>query len=98
VHDPDYRQSWKDWESFVEVLTEKISEIDETIPELPPKDLVCSSFDAIFCWLTVRRSSESTGTFASAKTQRRTRYVSISGTNKVDSITDDTQTHFSAAW
>ena len=40
VHDPDYRTSWKDWESFVEILTEKISEIDETIPELPPKDLV----------------------------------------------------------
>lgn len=39
VHDPDYRQSWKDWESFVETLTEKISEIDETVPELPPKDL-----------------------------------------------------------
>ena len=40
MHDPDYRQAWKDWESFVEALTEKISEIDETIPELPPKDLV----------------------------------------------------------
>lgn len=40
VHDPDYRQSWKDWESFVETLTEKISELDETVPELPPKDLV----------------------------------------------------------
>ncbi|KIW10164.1 hypothetical protein PV08_11125 [Exophiala spinifera] len=40
MHDPDYRQSWKDWESFVETLTERISEIDETIPELPPKDLV----------------------------------------------------------
>jgi len=40
VHDPDYRESWKDWESFVESLTEKISEKDETIPELPTKDLV----------------------------------------------------------
>lgn len=40
AHDPDYRQSWKDWESFVESLTEKIAEVDETIPELPPKDLV----------------------------------------------------------
>ncbi|KAJ9612056.1 hypothetical protein H2200_003651 [Cladophialophora chaetospira] len=40
MHDPDYRQSWKDWESFVEALTEKIAELDETIPELPPKDLV----------------------------------------------------------
>ncbi|KIX10240.1 uncharacterized protein Z518_01321 [Rhinocladiella mackenziei CBS 650.93] len=40
MHDPDYRQSWKDWESFVETLTERISELDETIPELPPKDLV----------------------------------------------------------
>lgn len=39
-HDPDYRQSWKDWESFVEALTERIAEVDETVPELPPKDLV----------------------------------------------------------
>lgn len=40
AHDPDYRQSWKDWESMVESLTEKIGEIDDTIPELPPKDVV----------------------------------------------------------
>ena len=40
MHDPDYRQSWKDWESFVATLSEKISEVDETVPELPPKDLV----------------------------------------------------------
>jgi uncharacterized protein (DUF2461 family) len=40
VHDPDFRQSWRDWESLVQVLSEKISEIDETVPELPPKDLV----------------------------------------------------------
>lgn len=40
AHDPDYRTSWKDFESFVEVLSEKIAEIDETVPELPPKDLV----------------------------------------------------------
>lgn len=43
VHDPDFRQSWKDWESLVDVLSEKISEIDETVPELPPKDLVSHS-------------------------------------------------------
>jgi hypothetical protein len=41
VHDADYRQSQKDFNSFVECLTEKIIEKDETIPELPPKDLVC---------------------------------------------------------
>lgn len=40
VHDADYRTAWKDWESFVESLTEKIIEKDDTIPELPPKDLV----------------------------------------------------------
>lgn len=40
AHDADYRTSWKDFESFVESLTEKIAEVDETIPELPPKDLV----------------------------------------------------------
>ena len=40
MHDPDYRTSWNDWTTFVESLTEKIAEKDETIPELPPKDLV----------------------------------------------------------
>ncbi|KAK0507353.1 hypothetical protein JMJ35_010391 [Cladonia borealis] len=39
MHDPDYRQSKKDWDTFVESLTEKIIEKDDTIPELPPKDL-----------------------------------------------------------
>ncbi|KAL9576228.1 MAG: hypothetical protein Q9203_007781, partial [Teloschistes exilis] len=38
-HDADYRQSKKDWDAFVEKMTEKIIEIDDTIPELPPKDL-----------------------------------------------------------
>ncbi|KAL9136345.1 MAG: hypothetical protein Q9175_002444 [Cornicularia normoerica] len=39
MHDADYRQSKKDFDSFVECLTEKVIEQDETIPELPPKDL-----------------------------------------------------------
>ncbi|KAE8349926.1 hypothetical protein BDV28DRAFT_140147 [Aspergillus coremiiformis] len=40
AHDADYRASKKDWEGFVESLTEKISEMDSTIPDLPVKDLV----------------------------------------------------------
>ncbi|PCH00120.1 Conserved hypothetical protein CHP02453 [Penicillium occitanis (nom. inval.)] len=40
AHDADYRASKKDWDTFVETLTEKIIEKDETIPELPAKDLV----------------------------------------------------------
>ena len=43
VHDADYRQSKKDFDTFVECLTEKIIEKDETVPELPAKDLVCHS-------------------------------------------------------
>lgn len=39
MHDADYRQSKKDFDLFVECLTEKVIEKDETIPELPPKDL-----------------------------------------------------------
>ena len=39
MHDADYRQSKKDFDSFVESLTEKMIEKDETIPELPAKDL-----------------------------------------------------------
>ncbi|KAL8680036.1 MAG: hypothetical protein Q9186_003754 [Xanthomendoza sp. 1 TL-2023] len=40
MHDADYRQSKKDFDAFVEKMTEKMTEIDETLPELPPKDLV----------------------------------------------------------
>ncbi|KAL3460658.1 hypothetical protein BJX64DRAFT_180356 [Aspergillus heterothallicus] len=40
AHDADYRTSKKDWETFVESLTEKIIEQDGTVPELPAKDLV----------------------------------------------------------
>ena len=48
VHDPDYRQSQKDFNSFVEQLTERIIEVDDTIPELPPKDLVWYNLDSYF--------------------------------------------------
>ncbi|RYO90360.1 hypothetical protein DL766_001177 [Monosporascus sp. MC13-8B] len=40
MHDPEYRRSLKDWESFVETLTERIAEADDTIPELPLKDVI----------------------------------------------------------
>ena len=43
VHDADYRQSKSDFDRFVECLTEKIVEKDETVPELPSKDLVIFS-------------------------------------------------------
>jgi hypothetical protein len=41
VHDADYRTALKDWETCVGVLSEKLAEVDDTIPELPVKDLVC---------------------------------------------------------
>ncbi|KLJ12847.1 hypothetical protein EMPG_12165 [Blastomyces silverae] len=40
MHDADFRTSQRDWVTFVESLTEKITEKDSTIPELPAKDLV----------------------------------------------------------
>lgn len=40
VRDPEFRRSLKDWETFVESLTEKIIEADETIPELPLRDVI----------------------------------------------------------
>ncbi|KAI1473102.1 uncharacterized protein F4812DRAFT_411614 [Daldinia caldariorum] len=39
-YDEEYRRSLKDWESFVETLTTRITEADETIPWLPIKDVV----------------------------------------------------------
>ncbi|KAI9838975.1 MAG: hypothetical protein M1819_004183 [Sarea resinae] len=40
MHDADYRAAQKDWNSFVEKLTEQVIEKDDTIPELPVKDIV----------------------------------------------------------
>ena len=42
MHDAVFRQAEKDWHSFVEKLTEKLIEVDDTIPELPYKDVVRS--------------------------------------------------------
>ena len=39
AHDPEYRRSLKDWETYVETMTQKMIEVDETIPELPFKDV-----------------------------------------------------------
>ncbi|KAI1800293.1 hypothetical protein F4811DRAFT_44272 [Daldinia bambusicola] len=39
-NDEEYRRSLKDWESFVETLTTRIIEADETIPWLPIKDVI----------------------------------------------------------
>ena len=38
MHDPDYRASWQDFTDFLECLSPKVSEVDETVPELPIKD------------------------------------------------------------
>ncbi|KAF2098125.1 hypothetical protein NA57DRAFT_76920 [Rhizodiscina lignyota] len=40
MHDPDYRASLSDWNTYVECLTQRIIEADETVPELPVKDIV----------------------------------------------------------
>ncbi|KAJ9663128.1 hypothetical protein H2201_005799 [Coniosporium apollinis] len=40
MHDPDYRASQNDFNSFIESLTQKVISVDETIPELPIKDIV----------------------------------------------------------
>lgn len=39
AHDGEYRRALKDWNSFVECTSETVIEADETIPELPIKDL-----------------------------------------------------------
>jgi hypothetical protein len=79
VFDADYRSSLKDWNSFVESLTEELTKIDDTVPELPLKDVV-----SIIHGLTVRieltklslkRFSASTGIYDSAKILHPTRYV-----------------------
>ncbi|KAK3902674.1 hypothetical protein C8A05DRAFT_15289 [Staphylotrichum tortipilum] len=39
AHDAEYRRALKDWESYVMSLTETITILDPTIPELPVKDV-----------------------------------------------------------
>ncbi|KAK7409001.1 hypothetical protein QQX98_008820 [Neonectria punicea] len=39
-HDPEYRRALKDWESFVTRTTETVADVDETVPELPVKDVI----------------------------------------------------------
>ncbi|KAF7448876.1 DUF2461 multi-domain protein [Pyrenophora tritici-repentis] len=40
LHDPDFRASFQDFTTFTEKVSEKIIEADETIPELPVKDVI----------------------------------------------------------
>ncbi|OAG05110.1 uncharacterized protein CC84DRAFT_1165439 [Paraphaeosphaeria sporulosa] len=40
AHDADYRTSLQDFTTFLESLSEKVIEADETIPELPVKDII----------------------------------------------------------
>ncbi|KAF1916790.1 hypothetical protein BDU57DRAFT_244520 [Ampelomyces quisqualis] len=40
LHDPDFRASLDDFSTFTEKVTEKVMEADETIPELPVKDVI----------------------------------------------------------
>lgn len=42
MHDPDYRTAFEDFTTFITVLSEKVTEADETVPELPVKDIVRS--------------------------------------------------------
>jgi hypothetical protein len=39
-NDKDFRISLKDFETFVEKLSELVMELDPTVPELPKKDIV----------------------------------------------------------
>lgn len=61
MHDAEFRQAERDWHSFVTALTEKLIEVDDTIPELPVKDVVSPTLRITHCteiWLiTVRLAS-----------------------------------------
>lgn len=44
MHDPDFRVAFQDFSTFTEHVSEKVIEADETIPELPVKDVVSMTF------------------------------------------------------
>jgi hypothetical protein len=79
VHDLEFRQAERDWHSFVTALTEKLIEIDDSIPELPVKDLVspthirCTMHENLAHHkLAAARSSESIGMYGSVLTRHPT--------------------------
>ncbi|KAK0459214.1 uncharacterized protein EV420DRAFT_1642196 [Desarmillaria tabescens] len=40
LHERVFRQAEKEWKDFVEAFTDKLSEVDDQIPPLPPKDVI----------------------------------------------------------
>ncbi|KAK0212342.1 hypothetical protein DFS33DRAFT_1376841 [Desarmillaria ectypa] len=40
LHERVFRQAEKEWKDFVEAFTDKLNEVDEQIPPLPPKDVI----------------------------------------------------------
>ncbi|KAG5975880.1 hypothetical protein E4U58_006872 [Claviceps cyperi] len=38
-HDGEYRRALEDWQNFVEIATQTVIDVDETVPELPFKDV-----------------------------------------------------------
>ncbi|KII85602.1 hypothetical protein PLICRDRAFT_668628 [Plicaturopsis crispa FD-325 SS-3] len=40
LHEPVYRVAEQEWKDFVEEFTNNLTEVDEQIPPLPPKDLI----------------------------------------------------------
>ena len=58
VHDVDFRTSEKDFDSFAAALTEKIIEADDTIPQLPVKDIVGSIRVILACTLLIRLAEQ----------------------------------------
>ncbi|KAI9854527.1 MAG: hypothetical protein M1824_000292 [Vezdaea acicularis] len=91
LHDPDYKTAKKDWEDFVDVLTERIAEVDETIPELPHKDLVSANE-----WLVLESFLPPFTTVSWAKHGRKT--FRIYRDIRFSKDPTPYKTHFSAAW
>lgn len=40
ANDGEFRRAFKDWQTFVDQASQTVSEADETVPELPSKDIV----------------------------------------------------------
>lgn len=92
MHDPDYRAAQKDWASFVESVTQKVIDIDDTIPELPVKDIVRES-DSIrdstmLTFLKVFRIYRDIR-FSSDPTPYKVRYAGSTGSSKVANLFSD---------
>lgn len=91
AHDGEYRRAFKDWQTFVDETSQTITAADETVPELPSKDVV-------FRIYRDTRFSKDPTPYKVRPGAHLPPLPTIETTKKKQKLTHAKQPHFSAAW